>query len=126
MTIPDALLLLAALLCVVTAVIHSVAGEKRLIAPMLADRSGVLASPLARQVIRFAWHWTTALWVTVGALLVAQVRGDIDLPWLILLVGAVHLSAGIADAFMTRGRHIGWPFITAIGALALTSIFLKQ
>ena len=45
----DWLLYIAAALLVVTGVVHSALGERRLIVPLLSRREGVLASPLARQ-----------------------------------------------------------------------------
>lgn len=113
---PVFLLLWAAALCAVTAVIHSVLGERKLIRPLVTTSVGTL--------IRFAWHWTSVLWLLVAALLAAAAYGDVTVPWLIFAVGAVHLVAGAADAIFTRGRHIGWPLITLIGALTLFSAYL--
>jgi len=121
---PVFLLLWAAALCAICAGIHSVLGEQKLLRPQLAAPTGVLENPLARQVTRLAWHWTSALWLLAGALLVAAAYGDIGATWLVIAVGAVHLIAGIADAIMTKGRHIGWPLITLIGAFTLLSVYL--
>ena len=123
---PVFFLLMAAALCAITAVIHSVLGEQKLLRPMLADRAGLMGEPLARNVTRFAWHWTSVLWVLVGALLAAAAYGMVSAPWLVLAVGVVHIVAGIADAILTRGRHIGWPLITIIGALTLLALYLTQ
>lgn len=125
MAVSNILLLLAAAVSVITALVHSLAGERRLIQPMLAARSGILENPLARQVVRLAWHWTSVLWLMVGAVLFAAAREDFDLPWVMVVLGAGHLLAGLADGYITRGRHIGWPLITAIGALTLTAVYLK-
>jgi len=57
-------------------------------------------------------------------LLAAAAYGDIAASWLVIAVGAVHLIAGIADAVITKGRHIGWPLIVLIGALTLLSAYL--
>jgi hypothetical protein len=121
---PVFLLLWAAALCLVAAVIHSVLGEQKLLRPQLAAPTGVMENPLARQVTRLAWHWTSALWLLVGGLLAAAAYGDITASWLVIAVGAVHLIAGIADAVITKGRHIGWPLIVLIGALTLFSAYL--
>ena len=121
---PVFLLLWAAALCGVAAVIHSVIGEQKLVRPQLSAPTGVMENPLARQVTRLAWHWTSALWLLVGALLAAAAYGDIAASWLVIAVGAVHLIAGIADVVITKGRHIGWPLIVLIGALTLFSAYL--
>ncbi len=121
---PVFLLLWAGALCAVTAVIHSVLGEQKLLRPQFAAPSGVMESPLARQVTRIAWHWMSVLWLLVGALLAAAAYGDVAASWLVIAVGAVHVFAGLADAAITKGRHIGWPLITLIGALTLFSAYL--
>jgi len=121
---PVFLLLWAGALCAVCAAIHSVLGEQKLLRPQLAAPTGVMENPLARQVTRIARHWTSALWLLVGALLAAAAYGDITAPWLVIAVGAVHVVAGLADAIITRGRHIGWPLIVLIGALTLFSAYL--
>jgi len=117
------LLMMAAALCLITAAVHSVLGEQRLLAPLFAVDSPITRSVLAQRVLRFAWHWTSALWVLVGAVLALSAHGYIDFPMLIAAIGAVHLVAGIADGLLTRGRHIGWPLITIIGALALLATY---
>lgn len=122
---PVFLLLWAAALCAITAVIHSVLGEQRLIRPMLAERAGIFDSSLARQVSRFAWHWTSVLWLLVGAALAAAAYGDITNSWLVIAIGVAHVLAGLADAALTRGQHIGWPLITLIGALTLWASYLN-
>ncbi|MBH5322522.1 hypothetical protein [Aurantiacibacter sediminis] len=121
---PTFMLLMAAALCAITALIHSVLGEHRLIGPILASGMPLMESPLARNVTRFAWHWTTVLWFCVAAVLVLAAYGDIDAPWLILGIGIAHLVAGVADAVMTRGQHMGWPLITLIGVLATLAYYV--
>ena len=116
---PVFLLLMAAALAAITAGIHSVVGEQRLIGPLLASDTAIMQSPLARQLARFAWHWTSALWLLVAAVLALAAYGEIASTALILGIAAVHLAMGIADGILTRGRHIGWPLITLIGVLTL-------
>lgn len=123
---PAFVLLMAAALCVITALVHSVLGEQRLIGPMLATEAGVLESPLARSVTRFAWHWTTVLWLLVAAVLALAAYGDINAPWLVFAIGTAHLVAGVADGIYSRGQHVGWPLITIIGGLALLGFYALQ
>lgn len=106
---------LAAATMVTVACVHSVLGERRLIGPILALDTGVVARPLGRQVLRFAWHLTSALMVLSGVTVVWPGTA----PGLIAIVGAAWLGAGLFDAALTRGRHVGWPFLTAAGAFAL-------
>ncbi|WP_309602106.1 hypothetical protein [Sphingomonas sp.] len=83
---------------------------------MLAIGGGVLDNSLARGVVRFAWHLTTAIGLTIAAVLVAMVvRPDAVRDVLLLATGLSLTVGGLIDAVMTRGRHIGWPFLTATG-----------
>ena len=66
------------------------------------------------------------LWICVAAVLAYAAYGDVDAPWLIFTIGTVHFIAGIADAVMTRGQHIGWPLITLIGALTLLAFYVTS
>ena len=113
------LFLAAGVVCVLSALVHSLVGEVRLVGPLVRSRSGVMGRPLARQVVRFAWHWTSVLWLLVGAVLVSAGLGHPIERWLLACIGGVHLALGLWDAVITRGRHIGWPLITLIGGLTL-------
>ncbi len=114
---------LSAVATLVTAFTHSFFGERRLIGPLVASNDGVMGRLLAKQVLRFAWHLTSLLWLGQAALLL---RAAMDPAYfdraLIAGVGVLHLLIGVADGFVTRGRHIGWPMLTAIGAFALLSL----
>lgn len=119
----DGLLLSAALLLVVTAAVHSVVGERRLIGPVLARHDGILKSPLARFILRFAWHITSVAWAVIALILLALV---LDPPavrwWAAAGTGAAFTTIGVFTAISSRGRHIGWPFLTGIGLAALASL----
>lgn len=117
------LLVAAALLTLITAFTHSYFGEQRLIGPLVASSDGVMSRTLAKQVVRFAWHLTSVLWIGQALLLLraAFVPGYLD-PMLIGGIGIVHLAVGVFDAVATRGKHIGWPMLTAIGVFALLAL----
>ena len=106
---------LAAATMVVVALVHSVVGERRLVGPILTINTGVVARPLGRQVLRFAWHMTSVLMILCAVVVAWR---DVD-PLLVRIVGSAWLAAGLFDAAYTRGRHIGWPFLTAAGAFAI-------
>jgi hypothetical protein len=119
----NGLLFTAAVLLVVTAFAHSVLGERRLIGPLLARREGVLASGLARVILRFAWHLTSLTWAVLALILVQLVRDPATARfWAAAGTGVAFTSIGLYDAVATRGRHVGWPFLTAIGIAALLSL----
>jgi hypothetical protein len=109
------LVYISAALIFVTAMVHSFLGEKRLIGPILALETGIVARPLARAVLRFAWHLTSVLMLLTALLLV----------WpgtpiaLIRITAAAYLLVGLIDAVVTRGKHVGWPMLAGAGVLAL-------
>ncbi len=121
----DALLLtLAAALILLTMAVHSLLGQKRLIQPLLSIENDILAHPLARFLIGFAWHLTSAIGAVLAAILLAWA-------WVpdharaigLAATGVVFLASGFYDAIGSRGRHIGWPLLVAIGAVALAALF---
>ena len=118
------LLFLAAALVMVTCLTHSILGERRLIGPLMQLRAGVLQNDLARQVLRFAWHFTSALGLVVVWLLIgyALYPSTID-PAMIVLIGLILAGSGLIDAIYTRGKHVGWPLLFAAGATTLASLF---
>ena len=108
-------LTISAVAMVVTAVIHSVAGEKRLIGPALAGRKGIFAVPQSRQVMRGAWHLTSLFMALTAAVMVWP---DTDLG-LKATVAGVWLLIGLYSLVSTRGRHVGWPSLTVAGVTGL-------
>ncbi len=124
MTIEQFMLVGAALSLFVCALVHSVAGEKKLIGPLLGiEDVPLLAHPLARFVIRFAWHLTSvALTVIALALLAGTfLSASQAIQLLPLLVGIAFLGSGVYDAIYSKGKHIGWPFLCLTGFFGLTA-----
>jgi hypothetical protein len=120
---PDGLLFTAAILLVITAFAHSVLGERRLLGPLLRRREGILASNLARVVLRFAWHLTSVTWAVLALILVQLVRDPATARfWAAAGTGVAFTGAGLFDAIATRGRHVGWPLLAGIGIAALLSL----
>ena len=97
-----------------TALAHSVVGEKSLIAPLLARDIDLLAG-YRSMLVRFAWHFTSVL-MLVTAATVSWPGTPVPL---INITGIVWLVVGLIDAILTRGKHIGWPFLSLAGLLAL-------
>ena len=119
-----ALLLAASAMVVVTCLVHSAVGEYRLIGPLLKQRVGVLQSDMARQVLRFAWHLMSALGVIAAyALFSAATNPAKADPRLLWLIGLILAASGLIDAIYTRGKHIGWPLLTAAGVTTLAAIY---
>lgn len=120
----EGLLISAGIVAIITALVHSILGEKRLIGPIISSNAAIMKSVLAAQVLRLAWHWTSVLWVLVAAVLIHAGMGNfVDRP-LLMVIGIAHLFAGLADAALTRGKHVGWPLITLIGVLTLLALYI--
>jgi|SRR5450631_3844167 hypothetical protein len=121
----DWLLYLAAALLVITSAVHSVLGERRLIAPLLSMREGVLASKLVRFLLRFVWHLIGVCWVVLALILTQLVRDTAAIRWWAAAsTGTAFTGAGLVDLIYSRGRHIGWPMLMGIGIAALLSLAL--
>jgi hypothetical protein len=111
---------LSAALLVLTAIVHSTLGERRLLKPLLAHASGILASSLARFVLRFAWHLTSLSWLVLASILLTLgFQPEHALAGALAATGVAFTTAGIFDAIGSRGRHVGWPLLTAIGVASL-------
>jgi hypothetical protein len=122
----DVLVLTAAFLLMVGVLVHSVLGEKRLIGPLVARRDGVLASALSRAILRFAWHLTSVAGLVLGVTLVRLVRDPATARlWAVATTGVAFTGAGLVDAWASRGKHVGWPILTAVGVAALLSLQVR-
>lgn len=105
----------SALFMVVTAAIHSIGGEKRLLIPAMTYRTGIMAHPHARRVFRGAWH-LTSLFMVLTAAVMAWPETDNGLK---ALVATAWLATGLWSLISTSGKHIGWPTLSAAGLTGL-------
>jgi hypothetical protein len=113
-------LVASAALLALTAIVHSVLGERYLLKPLFRQTHGILASSLARFVLRFAWHLTSLSWLVLAIILLAfQFQSAQAMSIALLATGIAFTIAGVFDAFGSRGRHIGWALLTGIGVAAL-------
>jgi hypothetical protein len=106
---------LSAVLMTATAVIHSVAGEKRLIGPLLARGQDGIPSKQGRKVMRTAWHLTSAFMLS-NAIVVAWPDTPASLK---MLIGGFWLLVGACSLIASKGKHVGWPTLTGAGISAL-------
>ena len=110
-------------LIVLAAAAHSLLGEKRLITPLMRERSGVLASAQYRFLLRLSWHFVSVLFLALAVILLAAVwRPETVARVTLAATGGLFLLGGLINAVATRFRHIGWPFLTGIGVLALMAL----
>ena len=117
------LLTIAAALMVATMLVHSILGQRRLIRPLLDEGSGVMQRPLARFIVPFAWHLTSLIGLIVAAILLAWAWAPDHARTVgLAATGMVFTTSGIWDAIGSRGEHVGWPFLTLIGLVALAAL----
>jgi hypothetical protein len=108
-------LIISAAAMAATAVIHSVAGEKRLIGPALEGKSGIFAHAQSRAIMRGAWHLTSLFMLLTAAVMIWPAT-DAGLK---SLVAGTWLAIGLYSLISTRGRHVGWPSLTLAGVAGL-------
>jgi hypothetical protein len=108
-------LALSAVLMAITAAIHSYGGEKRLITPLLTSRNGILKHAMSRAILRGAWH-LTSLFMLLTAAVMLWPETNMTLK---ALVAGVWLAIGLFSLITSRGKHIGWPTLTAAGVTGL-------
>ncbi|MBI9075957.1 MAG: hypothetical protein JEZ02_11130 [Desulfatibacillum sp.] len=110
------LLMTAAILLVAIGLAHSVLGERFLIAPLLADRNMKIfnKAPLAKNILRFAWHITTVAWWGM-AVAVWDLSGKTAVNSLTVYgFVAAFVVTGVMILAWTRGKHVAWIVFFAI------------
>ncbi|MEO6170268.1 MAG: hypothetical protein ABIO84_04975 [Lysobacter sp.] len=116
------LLFFAASLAVALGVAHSVLGE-RYILVRLFKRNDLPklfgSSDFTTRTLRFAWHITTVAWFGLAALVVHVGRGDLSGPGVLRIIGATALISGLLPLVITRGKHLSWLVLFAVGGIAL-------
>jgi hypothetical protein len=62
-------------------------------------------------------------WLVIALILLALVLNPPAVRWWAAAgTGAAFTAIGAFTALSSRGRHIGWPFLTGIGLAALASL----
>ena len=110
---------LSAALMALTAVVHSWLGEKRIIMPLLALQDGIMAQPLARTIVRYAWHVTSALMIATAVTVAWPGTPDAAVG----AIGAIWLALGLMSLVASRARHVGWPVLSGAGITALIGVY---
>lgn len=108
-------------------VLHSWGGERYLWRPLFKHKGNpVLESPLARMVLRGAWHLTSVMWLVLALVLHAAAFAPDTLVATVLgAVGISFVVVGVIDLIGTRGRHIGWPLLMLVGVFALGALAVR-
>lgn len=108
------LLSAAGLIGAIAACVHGYLGERYILA-----RSS-FPNRQAASLVRAIWHLSTATWLA-GALLFAAAPwlfNDTVRPWAVGVASLPILWGVVANAWITRGRHVGWMAFALVLALA--------
>ena len=118
----EGLLYSAAILAVSLGVAHSVLGERYILTRLFRrnDLPKLFGSPeFTIQTLRFAWHITTVAWTGLAALLVLAGRGTLTTSGMLQTIGLTFLASCFLPLVWTRGKHLSWLALFAIGGIAL-------
>ena len=118
------MLQLAALLIVALGLAHSVLGERYILTRLFRrnDLPKIFGSTdFTKQTLRFAWHVTTVAWFGIGALVFAASQGQLNPQVAMQIIGYTAIASGVLPLIYTRGKHLSWLVMFAIGGLALTA-----
>ena len=118
------MLQLAALLIVALGLAHSALGERYILTRLFrrTDLPKIFGSEdFTRQTLRFAWHITTVAWFGIGALVFAASQGRLTSQAAMQVIGYTAIASGFLPLIHTRGKHLSWLVMFAIGGLILTA-----
>lgn len=111
----------AALLLIVTATIHSIAGEKLLLIPTLKLEIQPLfgSTFLARRTLRFAWHLMTLFWLAIATVLILFARQPVSSTDIVVVqvFSFTFFFSGILSLVGGKGKHFSWFVFLAIAIL---------
>jgi hypothetical protein len=111
------LLILAGSVAMLTAVIHGVLGETKIFAKARIEPAWI------RLLLRLIWQCGALAWFGLGVLLVVAADFEPAAQRWIVAVAVVNFLAGAAgNAWVTRGRHVGWMMMVLASGLALAGM----
>lgn len=117
----NTLLHIAAFLALGLGVAHSVLGEMYILKPLLA-RGGLPrlfgGTAFAERTVRFAWHLTSIAWFGFAALLLLLTQPLMNYRSVALIIAVTFVGSALYTAAVSRGRHLAWPVMLFIGAVA--------
>jgi hypothetical protein len=101
---------------------HSYLGERYLLMRLFRRDSLpklLGGTEFTKQTLRFAWHLTTVAWWGLALLLLQAAQGELTTASTVRVIGWTAIVSGLFPLVFTRGRHLSWIVMFAIGALAL-------
>jgi len=111
----DILLQCAGIVAIAVALIHGVLGETRVFARATVE------PPRLRTLLRLVWQAGTVAWIGGGVLLIAApwMASEPARHWIVATMAIVFAFAAFANAWATRGRHVGWMLLSGVVTLAV-------
>jgi hypothetical protein len=112
----------AAFLIVALGLAHSVLGERYILVRLFRreDLPKIFGSThFTAQTLRFAWHITTIAWFGFAALLVQIGQGQLTSSSAAQIIGFTSIASGLLPLIFTRGKHLSWLVLFAIGGISL-------
>ncbi|MEO6798991.1 MAG: hypothetical protein ABI178_03540 [Rhodanobacter sp.] len=79
------------------------------------------AAQFTTRTLRFAWHLTTFAWWGFAGLLVQLAQGSLTSSGAAQILGCTFVASGLLPLFITRGKHLSWLVLFAIGGVALAA-----
>ncbi len=119
------LLQFAALLGFLLGLAHSGLGERYILTRLFRrDNLPKLfgGTEFTSRTLRFAWHLTTIAMWGLAALLWQASTGALDHDAVLRTIGWTFLASGLLPLIITRGKHLSWIVLFAIGAIALSQV----
>jgi hypothetical protein len=108
---------LAGILALATSAAHGVIGETKVFA-----RARIEPQRL-RLLMRLVWQAGTVAWMSLAILLIAAPKlGAEARTWIIAMSIVTFGVAAFANAWATRGRHVGWVAMVVVVGLAVTGL----
>ena len=117
------LLQFAAILGFLLGLAHSVLGERYILTRLFRrDNLPMLfgGTEFTTRALRFAWHLTTITLWGFAVLLWQASSGTLDQAAALRTMGWTFLLSGLLPLVMTRGKHLSWIVLFAIGGIALS------
>lgn len=113
---------LAALLFVALGVAHSILGERYILVRLFRreDLPRIFGNTrFTTETLRFAWHLTTVAWFGFAALLLQISHGQLTPSSAAQIIGGTSIASGLLPLVITRGKHLSWLVLFAIGGILL-------
>lgn len=117
------MLLAAAIVIALTALAHSILGERYILTRLFRRPLPKLfgSDEFTRQTLRFAWHLTTVTWLGIAWLLVDLYRGEFSADRTLSALAATTGACGLITFGATRGKHLAWVAFAVVALLCWLS-----